>query len=312
MKGIFYLYFRKDLYARIRAIQVTLMDSYVIFTDSACDIAPELLREWGVSYVELLFRFTDSETEYKNFDMPVKDFYDKMRAGGVAKTSALNGYAFEMAFEEALQAGNDILYLGFSSGLSTTLNSASQAANALRTRYPDRKIVVIDTLSASAGFGRMVYLAKEKKAAGATIDEVTTYIQELIPKNCHWFTVDDLVYLKRGGRVSAATALVGNLLGIKPVLHVDDAGHLINMQKARGRRASIQALLQKYDETAEDKENGVVFISHGDCLADAELLAQMLLDTYGVKTALITNIGAVIGAHAGPGTIALFFTGKTR
>ncbi len=288
------------------------MNPYVIMTDSACDIAPDMLKEWGVSYVELLFRFTDSETEYRNFDMSAKEFYDQMRNARVAKTSALNSYAFQLAFEEVLKAGSDLLYIGFSSGLSTTFNSASQAANALREAYPDRKILLVDSLSASAGFGRLVYLAKEKKAAGATLEELCAYLTELVPKNTHWFTVDDLVYLKRGGRVSAATALVGNLLGIKPVLHVDDAGHLINVQKARGRRASILALLSKYEELAEDKENGAVFISHGDCREDAELLSNMLLEKYGVKTALITEIGAVIGAHSGPGTLALFFTGKTR
>lgn len=286
--------------------------SFVIHTDSACDIRPELLAEWGVTSTSLTFRFSDIDREYSNNDMDEHTFYDKMRQGGIAKTSAANVSDFKAAFEPLLQAGNDILHLGFSSGLSTTCNSAKIAAEELTKDYPDRKIVVIDTLAASAGFGMLVKLAVDKKNEGISLEETAAYIQTLIPKLCHWFTVDDLVYLKRGGRVSPTVAFVGNMLGIKPVLHVDDEGHLINISKVRGRKASIAALAKKYEELAEKVGEGPVFISHGDCMEEAEQLAAMLKDKYGVTVELITYVGTVIGAHAGPGVLALFFIGKNR
>ncbi len=288
------------------------MSEFVIITDSACDLHGERLSAWGVPYVPITFRFSDDGIEKTEEEMDTRAFYQKMREGGVAKTAAANASTFEEAFEPYLKEGNDLLYLGFSSGLSTTFQSANIAKNTLCERYPDRKILILDTLSASAGFGMLVYLAVEKKKSGASIDEVYDYITACVPKMCHWFTVDDLVYLKRGGRVSAAAAFVGGLLGIKPVLHMDDAGHLINMSKVRGRRASLVALLNQYTELAEAPNEGTVFISHGDCPADATLLADMLYEKHGVRVQLTTEIGPVIGAHSGPGTLALFFLGKSR
>ncbi len=288
------------------------MANYVIYTDSACDISPEILAKWGVPYRSLTFRFSDSEKEYSNEDMPVGEFYNKMRAGGVAKTAAVNSESFSEEFEKVLAAGDDLLYLGFSSGLSTTYNSARLAAGELREKYPDRKIVVIDTLSASAGEGLIVYLTVKKKEEGATIEEAAAFVQDLIPRMGIWFTVDDLVYLKRGGRVSPTAAFVGNLLGIKPVLYMDNAGHLIPVLKVRGRKNAINALADKYTERAVDKENGTVFISHGDCLEDAQALASILEDRHGVKVEIITDVGPVIGAHSGPGTLALFYVGNER
>ncbi len=288
------------------------MSSYLIFTDSASDIKPELLNKWGVEFISLTFRFDGDEKEYSNNDMEAKDFYDNMRQGKVAKTAAINPETFGKAFEEILCRGDDILYLGFSSGLSTTFNSAKIAADELLEKYPERKIITIDTLAASAGEGMLVYLAAQKKNSGASIEEVAQYIEDIKLKLCHWFTVDDLVYLKRGGRVSPTVAFVGNLLGIKPVLHVDNDGHLINMFKARGRKASINAIAEKYGELAEDKENGVVFISHGDCLSDVKLLEEAIKSKYGASVDVIADVGPVIGAHSGPGTLALFFIGKER
>lgn len=288
------------------------MENYVIFTDSGCDIKPEVLEEWGVYYKSLTFRFTDSDKEYSNADMTTSEFYAKMREGGVAKTAAVNSKVFSEEFEKILSEGKDILYLGFSSGLSTTYNSAAIAAAELAGKYPDRKIITVDTLAASAGEGLAVYLTNEKKKAGATVEEAAQYAREICPKICHWFTVDDLVYLKRGGRVSPTVAFVGNLLGIKPVLHVDDAGHLISRSKVRGRRNSIMALADKYGELAETVGEGTVFISHGDCIKDAEELSRILLEKYGAKVEIITDVGTVIGAHSGPGTLALFFVGKNR
>ena len=287
------------------------MKDYVIITDSACDISTELLGEWGVKYKELTFRFSEDNREYNNNDMPVKDFYDKMRAGGVAKTAAINSEDWSACFEEALKDGKDVLCLAFSSGLSTTYNSARIAAGQLSETYKDAKIIVIDTLCASAGEGLLVRLAVNKKNEGASIDETAEYVKENVLKVCHWFTVDDLVYLKRGGRISSAAAFFGNMIGIKPVLHVDNEGHLINVEKARGRRASLMALADKLGKTILDGYDKV-FISHGDCIDDAKLLAGMIESKYGKKVGLITNVGPVIGAHSGPGTMALFFMGKER
>ena len=289
------------------------MRDYVIFTDSACDIKPELLAEWGVPYRCLTFRFDGDETEYSNDDMSVDEFYNKMRAGGVAKTAAVNAEAFaEMFEEEALKLGKDVLYVGFSSGLSTTYNSARIASLELKEKYPEAKIIVVDTLAASAGEGLMLYLTVEQKKNGATIEEAEAFVRDLIGRMGIWFTVDDLVYLKRGGRVSPTAAFVGNLLGIKPVLYMDNEGHLIPVTKVRGRRTSITAMADKYTQKAVDKENGTVFISHGDCLADAQLLADILKERHDVNVKIITDVGPVIGAHSGPGTIALFFVADAR
>ena len=287
------------------------MSDYIIFTDSGSDISPEMLADWGVKHRSLTFTFNDSETQYSNDDMPVEQFYEKMRAGGVAKTAAVNAETFREAFDEELKAGHDILYIGFSTGLSTTANSAQIAADELREQYPERKIIAIDTLAASAGEGLVVYLAVQKKNEGKSIEEVADYVRKISPDMCHWFTVDDLVYLKRGGRVSPTVALVGTVLGIKPILHVDDEGHLINIDKVRSRKGSIRALADKYGELHIDP-NIPVFISHGDCYDEADALGQMLKERYGVKEVVLTFIGPVIGAHAGPGTIALFFIGKHR
>ena len=288
------------------------MQNYVIFTDSGCDIAPEILTEWGVQYSSLIYYFADDEIEHTSTDMSIKSFYDRMRAGGVAKTAAISIGTFLDAFEPLLQEGKDILYLSFSSGLSTTCNSAHLAANQLAEQYPERKIVVVDTLAASAGQGLLVYFAKELKNDGKAIDEVAAHLEELKFKLSHWFTVDDLEYLKRGGRISPTVAFLGNALGLKPLLHVDNEGKLISMAKIRGRKKALLSLADKYTELAETPAEGTVFISHADCEEDAKLVAQALQERHGVKVHLITDIGAVIGAHAGPGTVALFFLGRER
>ena len=288
------------------------MSNYVIITDSSCDLAPETLKEWSVESINLTFHLDGSSQEYINSDMPSGVFYQRMREGSVFKTAAANMEDFCQVFEQKLQEGVDILYLGFSSGLSNTVCAGQMAATELMEKYPERRITVIDTLCASAGQGMVVYLAVQKKQSGASMEEVAAYVNGLLPHLCHWFTVDDLVYLKRGGRVSAATALLGGILNIKPILHVDDEGHLISMSKVRGRRQSIQALAQKYVETALSPENGPYFISHGDCMDDAKALENCIFEKYGVKATLIADIGPVIGSHSGPGTLALFFLGKNR
>ena len=287
-----------------------MAENYVLYTDSACDIHPDKLAEWNVKMLPLAFLFTDTGAEQKDHEEPIDEFYKSMRAGRVAKTSCVNEEAFESAFTEILEAGQDILYLGLSGGLSVTCENAKKVAERLAGKYPDRKIEAIDSLSASAGEGLFVYLAVKNRDAGMTLEENAEALRKEIPHVCHWFTVEDLVYLKRGGRVSAATALLGTALNVKPVLHVDDEGHLIKMTQVHGRKKSIRRMAEMLGETI--LEDTPVFISHGDCLEDAELLAKILKEEYGRETNLITGIGSVIGAHSGPGTLALFFRGRER
>lgn len=288
------------------------MNEYVIFADSACDIKREMLGEWGVPFESLTYKFDNEDKVYFNDEIPTVEFYAKMKEGGVAKTAAVNPDTFKAAFESTFKEGKDILYLGFSSGLSTTFNSARIALNELKESYPERKAVAVDTLGASAGIGILIYIALEKQKAGATVEEVAEYIESTKLNLCHWFTVDDLVYLKRGGRVSPAAAFFGNMIGIKPVLHVDNEGHLVPVSKVRGRKTSITTIADKYGELALDKKGGIVYISHAACEDDANMLADILNTRYGAKVSVITDVGPVIGAHAGPGTLALFFLGSER
>lgn len=288
------------------------MSNYVIFTDSCCDIFPETLKQWGVPYANMTFTFDGDDKEYISTDIPNKEFYDRMRQGAHARTAAINADAFIRAFTPILEEGKDILYVAFSSGLSTTVNNANMAAQELQETYPDRKIVIVDTLAASGGGGLMVYMAVTKKNEGATLEENAAYLESLIPHHCIWFTVDDLEYLKRGGRVSPLVAFAGGLLGIKPILQMDDEGHLIKVGTARGRKKAIEALASKYAELSYEEKNTPVFISHADCKEDAQQLVDMIEQNHGGKVELLTEIGPVIGSHTGPGAIALFFAGKHR
>lgn len=288
------------------------MNEYIIFTDSCCDVAPELLEKWGVPFANMTFSFDGEDKAYINADISIDEFYGRMRQGGHARTAAINAAAFTDAFEPILKSGKDILYVAFSSGLSTTVNSAHMAADELMVQYPDRKIMIVDTLAASAGGGLMVYMALAKKNEGASLEENAAYIASLTPQHCIWFTVDDLEYLKRGGRVSPLVAFAGGMLGIKPVLQMDDEGHLVKVTTARGRKKAIEMLAQKYAELSYEEKDTPIFISHAQCEEDATLLAKILRERHGTETTLITQIGPVIGSHAGPGTLALFFIGKHR
>ncbi len=288
------------------------MSDYIILTDSGCDIKESELAEWGVRRLDLTFKNVESSEDCTDRDVSVKEFYDMMRGGVVFQTSAANPDYLAQVFEREVSEGRDVLYICFSSGLSGTFGSAQLAAGEVEAKYPGRRVIVIDSLCASAGHGLLVYLAKERRDAGAGLDELAAYVSETVPKVCHWFTVDDLVYLKRGGRVSAAACFAATVLGIKPVLHVDDDGHLINMSKVRGRRLALKAMADKYLQTAIDPKSGIYFISHGDCIEDAERLENMIAAAVGHKAAHISDIGPVIGAHSGPGTLALFFLGTQR
>ena len=288
------------------------MSDYVIVTDSSADLPDSLVKELGVEVLPL--SFTVQGKTYHNYpddrEMDPKVFYKMLRDGEMATTSAVNVAEYTAMLEPLLQAGKDVLVLAFSSGLSTTYQSSVIAANELAEQYPDRKICTVDTLCASMGQGLLVWLAVQEQRKGKSLEEVRDWVEENKLHLCHWFTVDDLHFLKRGGRISAATAVVGTMLSIKPVLHVDDEGHLISMGKARGRGASLTALVDHMEQTVTDVDT--VFISHGDCLADAQKVAADVKKRFGTRDVVINTIGPVIGAHAGPGTVALFFLGTKR
>lgn len=288
------------------------MNEYVIFTDSSCDLPKDMANELGVSVLQLDVTIAGGEP-VPNCNVDISDFYDQLRSKKDASTSAASMSDFLDAFESVLKEGKDIYYIGFSSGLSSTYNWGFAAAQELAEKYPERTVLTTDTLAASLGEGLLVYYACQKRDEGASITEVRDYIESIKLNLCHWFTVDDLFFLKRGGRVSAATAVVGSMLSIKPVMHMDNAGKLINVAKARGRRAAIEALAAKLCETGIDVADQTIFISHGDCIDDAKLLADIIKTKAGVKKEIYINyVGPVIGAHAGPGTLALFFLGTQR
>ena len=289
------------------------MNEYIIMTDSACDLPAELVDTRNIEVIPLTVTMDGKSFPHypDGRNMSVKDFYAALRSGKMAGTSAANIEQFKDAMTPFLKDGKDILYLGLSSGLTSTVDAGNMAAKELMDEFPGRKVYIIDSLCASLGFGALVLYAADKRDSGAVIDEVRDYIEDLKLHLCHWFTVDDLFHLKRGGRVSAATAILGSALNVKPVLHVDDDGHLINVSKARGRAASIKALYQHMVETGVDIQGQTVYISHGDCEADALKLRDLVYQT-GVKNIVINPIGPVIGAHSGPGTLALFFLGTHR
>ena len=285
--------------------------SYRILTDSACDFSLEMYEKLDLAYVPLCLNFRGGERRDLSEGF-IKELYNAMRAGETASTAAINPTEWAAVMEPILVAGEDVLVLAFSSGLSTTYQSAVIAAQELREKYPERKIYVVDTLCASRGQAMLVWQACKLRDEGKSLDELHAWCEDHKMNMCHWFTVDDLVYLKRGGRVSAATALLGSMLNIKPVLHVDDEGRLVSVSKVRGRKASIEALANKMGESALPGENDTVFICHGDCLEDAQYLEKLVKEKYGVKEVLTYYTGAVIGAHSGPGTLALFYWGEKR
>lgn len=287
------------------------MSYFAIGTCSTSDL-PE-------SYIEkndlllLKFSFTIDHTEYKDRDMDTKMFFDLERDGKLATTSQLNPSDIIPGFEKVLSSGNDLLYIAFSSGLSGSYNNLSLVAEDMRQKYPDRKIYVVDSLCASLGQGLLVDYAVKMRDAGKPIDEVVKWVETHKLGLNHWFTVDSLSHLRRGGRVTGAAAFVGNLLHIKPVLNVDFAGHLIPREKEQGRKRALKCMIEKMEEYIYQPDGQSIFISHGDDLEAAEKLAGMVKARFPeVGEILINPLGAVIGAHAGPGTIALFFMGKSR
>ena len=284
--------------------------SYVIIADSGCDVAHDLLEAWHVATASMHFRFEGEPGEYDNTTMPAADFYRRMREGASPKTSAVNADAFEAVFEPALQAGQDILYIGFSGGLSTTFNCARIAAEELLMKYRGHRILLVDSLSGSLGTGLLVHMAVLEKEAGANLDEAYQRISERAKKLNSWFTVDDLSYLRRGGRISAAAAIAGSTLNIKPIIRTDDTGHLVSAAKAIGRKAALKMLVQKFMSLAEDAGKCLYCIAHSDCREDALSVEEQIVKLTGNHAVLVGDIGAVVGSHCGPGTVALFFVGR--
>ncbi len=290
------------------------MRDYVLMTDSCCDLSASLAEELGIFVLPLSLEL--SGQTYHNYldgrEIGFSDFYNRIRAGETATTSAISVGVFEEAMRPFLESGKDILCLSFSSALSTTYQSAVIAAGEMAESFPEAKIHVVDPLSASLGQGLLVYLCARKKQAGLDIDALRDYAEQTKGQVCHWFTVDDLNHLKRGGRVSATAALFGTMLSIKPVLHVDDQGRLIPVSKSRGRRASLTALVDRMEQTAVAPGTQTVFISHGDCPEDAQFVADEIRRRFGTEDIRINFVGPVIGNHSGPGTMALFFLGTER
>ena len=291
------------------------MDDFVILTDSCCDMTARMAADLELEVLPLSLNMEDRV--YHNYldgrEIGFQDFYARLRAGALATTSAISVGVFDEAMRKILDSGRDVLYLAFSSALSTTYQSAVIAADDLREAYPGRKIFVVDTLSASLGQGLLVYLCVQEKRKGKTIDQVHVFAEETKAKVCHWFTVDDLMFLFRGGRVSKTAAWAGTMLNIKPVMHVDDEGHLIPLEKVRGRKKSLKALVDHMEQTATSPvADQTVFISHGDCIEDAEYVADLVRERFGVTDILINYVDPVIGAHSGPGTMALFFLASER
>ncbi|MCI8331326.1 MAG: DegV family protein [Clostridiales bacterium] len=287
------------------------MNKFEIFTDSSCDMSGSMTQELSLHVLQLDVIVEDQPAK-PNDQVDIKDFYAELRSKKSAKTSAVSMGCFKDEMKKCLEAGSDILYIGFSSALSATYNNGKLAADELATEFPDRKIRTVDSLCASLGQGLLVYYAAKMRDQGDDIDDVTRFCEENKLHICHQFTVDDLFFLKRGGRVNAATAIVGSMLGVKPVLHVDDEGRLINIGKARGRKQSILAMFDKMKETARMDQYKTVFISHGDCIEDAQSLADMIEEHFHPERIEINPVGPVIGAHSGPGTLALFYYGSVR
>ncbi len=288
--------------------------SYRITTESTCDLPYSYYTERGITCIGLAFVIDGKEyIEGPDQGMSLAEVYTRMRNKEACTTNQANAFRFIEMFEPILQAGEDILHVSFSSGLSGTYQSCLQAVEELKESYPERSIRVVDSLCASLGQGLLVHFASENQQNGMSLEDNAAWLEQHKLNLCHWFTVDDLMFLHRGGRVAKSTAVVGSILGIKPVLHVDNDGHLINVGKVRGRDASLKELVVHMKNTmTEDPATATVFISHGDCEDDAKKIAAYVKEMTGANVSIINCLGSVIGSHAGPGTIALFFLGSER
>ncbi len=292
------------------------MRDYIIMTDSCCDLNQQEVEELDLTVLPLSFTI-EGRTLLNTpdcADMTPEEFFQKIAAGADCTTAAVNVGQFTDAMKAALSEEKDILCICFSSALSTTYQSACIAANDLRAEHPEAKIIVIDSLSASRGQGMLLYRAvRERREKGLAIEALADYVRSIIQSQCHWFIVDDLNHLKRGGRVSAAAALAGTVLGIKPVMHTDSEGRLTPVSKARGTKAALRALVDKVAEIGvEPDKNQPMFICHANCPDSVAYVKELLKERFGVTDVRADFIGPVIGAHTGCGTLGLFFVGTER
>lgn len=291
-----------------------ILQNYVIITDSTTDLSPNLIEKLDVQILPLTFNI-DGKV-YQDLpdwsELPLKEFYSLIKRGKTSSTSQINPETFIKEFTTHLKNDMDILYISFSSGLSGTFQSANIAKQKLLKDYPERKIIIVDSLCASMGEGLLVYYAAKMRSNGIDILNLENWLNQNKLNLCHWFTVDDLHHLKRGGRISAAVALIGSMLNIKPILHVDNSGHLVLMEKARGRKKSLDTLVEKVKKYGSNLEKQMIFISHGDCEEDAKYVAEKIKQQCNVEDVIINAVGPVIGSHSGPGTVAVFFVGNKR
>lgn len=289
------------------------MRDYIITTDNNSDLPEGFYRDHGVGCTYLSYSMDGKNYTHDNF-LPVHEFYERMRQGSLPTTAQVNPDNAKELMIPYLEQGKDILHIAFSSGLSGSYNSARIAAAELSEEYPDRSVQVVDSLSASLGQGLLVYLAQMHKEAGEDMDTVARWVEENKAKIVHLFTVDDLNHLYRGGRVSKTTAVVGGMLNIKPIMHVDNEGKLVPIGKVRGRKKALLDLVRLMDEKIGScgRDCSTIFISHGDCEEEAQFVVDKIKEKYNLETVVMNHVGATIGAHSGPGTVALFFVGDVR
>lgn len=288
--------------------------SFKIVTDSCANLTGELIEKYGVEIISLQYHMND-----KSYDSYIKgqkpdftDAYKFLREKGKITTSLVGRDECDRVIIPLLQQGEDVLILAFSSGLSGTYQNIVTAAEDYKEEFPDRKIIVVDTLAASMGQGLLVHYAVELKNQGKTMEEIAQWVENNKLNLVHIFTLDDLFFLKRGGRLSGTGAVVGTVLGIKPLMHVADDGKLYVTGKARGRKAAIEHLINSLEAQGENIKGQTVFITHGDCYEDAKFIAAAVKTKYGVKEVVINYLDPVIASHSGPGTLAIFFMGKVR
>jgi DegV family protein with EDD domain len=287
------------------------MNNYIITSDTTCDLPDSYVAEHGIDIIPLYYRMNDVIYGEENTMTP-SDFYNEMRNGKMPTTMACNPETAEKHFRKYLEQGLDILHIAFSSELSSSYNTAAITARELASEYPDNKIIVIDSRAASMGEGLMVYKAICNRDNGMNIDDNAKWVEDNKLHFCHQFTVDDLHHLHRGGRVSKATAIIGTMINVKPVLHVDDEGRLIPLSNVRGRKKALNTLIDNMEETMKGYDNDIVFISHGDCLDDAIYVSDKIKERFGIDKFMINYVCPTVGAHSGPGTLALFFMGDKR
>ncbi|MGI6030832.1 MAG: DegV family protein [Eubacteriales bacterium] len=290
------------------------MREFIIATDATCDLPCDLVREMGILVLPMEFQM--SGTSYRHYfdarEMSLEEFYRRTGEGEMTTTSQINMTTYEEYFVPVLEEGKDILYICFSSGLSGTYQASRIAAAELQEKFPDRKIISIDSLCASSGEGLLVWAAVQQKKQGMELEQLAQWVEDHKMNVCHWYTVDDLQHLKRGGRISAATAMVGGLLNVKPVLRVDDEGRLVSYGKARGRRKSMESMVEQAAAHLVNPEEQTIFVGHGGCKEEGEMLYRLAQERLHVKNIIFTEVGPVIGAHTGVGVLTLFHFGDHR